>query len=391
MIRRFYTYLTTLFLVLPLLHSCVYPYTPEESELEERLPVFDGRIVIGDKAELNYSVVQPLMNDSNDLTGYTRRMYPATFPWWVEDEDGKRYEPGENSAQVDLSDTDHGKQYRLCAQWEGQIYASEWMSSPEGTPVVDDVEFIVPEDGEIVQVSATLHDMENGSGYVALSFEEAWEFHAEYRMDYEIDPVSWIIMDKSPTTVQNYWCWNYTGRSGEYVLDLTRTDGKMKDYTFYIFSRRDTRCHRKYSILVHLRSISEQEYRFMKNLDWTTSLGSGSGSTGNLFTPNPGEIPGNIRCLSDESRKAYGYVSISNSSSKRFFLNTSGIQMVPMVFTKLFIPEADPERYEALYNSNYRPVMDTFVDDVAGIGWGPLRCIDCVAAGGTLEKPDYWQ
>ena len=383
MLRIIYKYMVICLLLPAVASSCVYPYTPEVVDVEA-YPVFDGRIIIGDKAELNYSTLQPLMTDGTDLTGYTRQMYPANFPWWVEDQDGNRFEPGKETGQADLSATVPGKSYRLCAQWNGQTYTSDWLQSMDENPVLDKVDFAVSEFDDNVRVYVSFHDDGPSSGFVALSFDETWEFHAEYMMDYVVIPESWEVIDRRLSDVQNYWCWAHSKQTEEQVLDLNLTNGKMISYELTYFSRKSDRCHRKYSIQIYIRSISEQEYEFMKNL---TVQGSGSG--GSLFTPNPGEIPGNIRCTSDASAKAFGYVTISNSSSRRYFLDTADIRMVPKAHTSLLIPT--PEQYETLYNMNYRPVMDTFVDDVAGIGWGPYRCIDCVAAGGTLERPDYWQ
>ena len=53
-------------------------------------------------------------------------------------------------------------------------------------------------------------------------------------------------------------------------------------------------------------------------------------------------------------------------------------------------PENVKQMQELYYNASFRPVLEVETEDGSEIGWGPLSCIDCVAAGGTKEKPDFW-
>ena len=42
------------------------------------------------------------------------------------------------------------------------------------------------------------------------------------------------------------------------------------------------------------------------------------------------------------------------------------------------------------YEMDFRPVKYVVTDEDSFIGWGHLRCFDCIADGGTQVKPDFW-
>ena len=43
------------------------------------------------------------------------------------------------------------------------------------------------------------------------------------------------------------------------------------------------------------------------------------------------------------------------------------------------------------YEMGWHPVDDMMIDGINGVAWGPMRCMDCIAAGGTQERPDFWE
>jgi len=51
------------------------------------------------------------------------------------------------------------------------------------------------------------------------------------------------------------------------------------------------------------------------------------------------------------------------------------------------------EYYDMYYEAGYRPLeyTETPREGEGNYGWGPAQCFDCVAAGGTLTRPDFWE
>ena len=76
----------------------------------------------------------------------------------------------------------------------------------------------------------------------------------------------------------------------------------VSGYPLLSFPRTDNRNHRRYCVNVKARTLSPKTYRFLKNLQDISSGGD------NLFTPEPGEIAGNLHCESDPDRMVLGYV-----------------------------------------------------------------------------------
>jgi hypothetical protein len=152
---------------------------------------------------------------------------------------------------------------------------------------------------------------------------------------------------------------------------------------FNYFTRTNNRNHRRYSVLLIARNISEEEYRYRYNLQNNKEGGN------DIFTPNPGQMQGNIRCVSDETLPVMGYVAISHASTLRGWMDNSYYIATSPNEEKLIILE--PELYMDYYwKLEYRPVKNVNLEEGSGLGWGPARCVDCLYDGGTLEKPDFW-
>ena len=166
-------------------------------------------------------------------------------------------------------------------------------------------------------------------------------------------------------------------------------DNRMVSYPFHSFSRYSNRNHKLYSINVKAFTLSDKAYKYMNNLSVISNM------SGSLFSPNPGEMASNIRCETNPERRVEGYITASLATSSRAFLDSRYFLYASPATNYLFVPDRS---YKSLYYDGYYPVdMMTIrigegeeARDVTDIFWGPVRCIDCVAEGGTKQKPDYW-
>ena len=169
----------------------------------------------------------------------------------------------------------------------------------------------------------------------------------------------------------------------------------VKDFPLHSFSRYDDRNHRRYSIRVKARTIDKRTYDFLQHLEESTGAGD------NLFTPNPGEIPGNLRCETEPDRMVLGYVTVSTATTQRAYIGSQ------YLLTKERNPYAlrYPLQYGNLigenswrdyYNKGYMPLIPNTLpnsdpSEEGPYGWGEARCYDCFAAGGTQDVPDFWE
>ena len=369
--KRFSSIFSLLFLAL----SCIYPYEVQETYGDSVNVVVDGSIVVGKSADLTLG----LMNTKE--AGY---QYSSVRPdeWWVEDNQGTKYSPVSNTSRtVDLTSAPNDRAYRMVVKYSGRTYSSSFENCAE-PPVITGITF--DDSGYSVNCRVSLEEKSAGSGYVALSYEEMWKFHTQFMDSYFITETDqgWYVLARPEPDTTRYWCWRYSSSNSETLVDMTHLNGVAKDYRCYTFAKSSDRNHGFYHIKVHARSISEAEYRFRKNLE-TTVVGY------NLFTPNPGEIAGNLRCEEDESVRVFGYVTLSVLSSREAQLDDRYLYTIPRD-PEDFIEIKQKEIPYYYYDMNFRPLYEEPGEDMGvHIMWGPLRCVDCVADGGSLTQPSF--
>lgn len=345
--------------------SCLYNYNIPEIEEAENAMVFDGNIVIGNKATLSVFRLTPVNAKTSGAT-----VKPTS--WRVEDETGASYEAG-TSASVDLTGAPTDRAYRIVAECDGKTYSSQFQK-PLPAPGIESLTFSADDASVSCNISFSL-DPSQGR-YVALSFEEIWEFHADFVRVFDVDTVSWAVTELDYADLSHYYCWTHRKAELSAMVDLGSLDGKAVDYVVNLFPTTNSRNHRNYYLKVWARSINEQEYRFQSTL-------AGQDGGLNLFTPNPGEIAGNVVCDDDPSEYVYGYVSTSVSTSIEKHLDDRYLRKTNPNTASLITIE--PGSIQTFYTAGYWPV----VSEDNEYKWGLKRCVDCVLAGGTLEKPEF--
>ena len=386
--------------------ACIYPYTPDLEEAPEGVLAVDGDICIGDVSTVRLGSLTSLWPSEN--TPKSPNLLKANV--WVEDENGTKYpgkvETSEPSAHHDIifpgytepvdpsptftihtEDAPADRRYRLCVEALDERYVSEWCEI-DPAPVIRKIEFVCEPEDEEVTVAVSVDGGDGGTGYLQLSFSETWEFHAEYYPTYVVNTTTWGILPGTPAGYENYWCWTSADNHTVYPVDYTgMAENGVTAWPLTRFLRIDNRNHRNYCIRVKAKTLSEASYRFLKNLEQNTDGGD------NLFTPTPGEIAGNLRCESNPERMVLGYVTIGKTVWKRAFLDSRYYRNHAPSLSGICYPLE--HAYSELYYHGYLPLFEnTNVNrdpEVEGeYGWGAQRCWDCVAAGGTKEKPDFW-
>ena len=373
--------------VMALAFSCVYPYDPvlEEKDLDSIL-VVEGNIVVGGTSTVRLSSVLPIS------WGYgSYRIILGTAV--IEDDQGKVYQPlqpqGQQNFTFNMQDASPDRKYRLKVDVAGDVYISDWVE-PIAPPVVEDISFSC--DNTNVQVAVTLEGGEDASGYVGISYDETWEFHADFACEYLIDTVKWELIDvvKSGQEYPNYWCWQSASMTGMILLDISEMEGgKAVDAPLFQFLRTNSRNHRKYSVNLHARTLPKDAYRYLKNMDDITTSGR------SLFTPNPGEMASNIACETDPSKKVVGYVNVMRETSFRGWMDDRFLKNKTPYYGEFELP--NQREFRSYYYNGFYPVAELTLPDpmtgdpVTGIYWAPRRCIDCVLEGGSKNKPDFWE
>lgn len=368
--KRFFSYILAIILA----GSCVYPLDIKTEEYSDETLVIDGSIVIGGQSIVTISTLMPVgsgyyapQNYVTDATvtvecdnGDVYNIDPAAAGLWRQ-----RYVINTAGAPGDCS-------YRLVVVHGGKTYASSWIK-PLKAPKITDVQFTADDENVVVSLDA---DARGGGGFAAVQFDEIWKFHAQYVRIFEIKPLEWTISTIQEPDLTYYECWRKRVGTQEKLIDYSYQDGIITAFPFTIFSRTNERNQYEYNILVKIRNLPEQEYRYMKQLNDANNI--------SLFSPEPGNTETNIVCESDASEKVFGYVSVSKQDC--YIAKLDGRYYIAQAPNGLVSVEADVEAYMYYYNAGFVPVN---VMNNGSIGWGTERCYNCVTDGGTLDKPSF--
>ncbi len=376
-----------------MLGSCIYPYTPELESDPERTLVVDGQILVGGISTFRLNYLTPLtswyslLHDSpqDGYNGYTSWIPFGTV--WVEDEEGNRYGMQENVPtnyfRIDTGNATLGKRYRAVVEVDGEHYTSSWLD-PNPAPVITDITFDADEYNVYVYVD--LDSGLEGSGYIGFLYEETWQFHSDFYPEYEVIPGSWTYRNtmESQFEYSYYWCYRTLNSQQIVLLDYSNFEGgQVKKFPIQVFPRTDSRNHKRYSINVKAFALSKEAFQYNKQMQEMSEIG------GDLFSPDPGALQGNLTCESNPDKDVLGMVLAGDVTSKRAFLYNTYLIRRPVSFDFVMVTQEEMPLY--YYDMNYRPVQETHTEELGTfIGWGPHRCINCVEAGGYQETPDFW-
>ena len=336
--------------------ACVYPYKADLSSPEQPILVVEGNIVLGKDASL--SVLTMLTMKDKPGGSYTRA---NVQDWWVEDDAGTVYRSAAAGGKISLQQAPAGRGYRMRMCIDGKTYSTPFQQ-PLPPPEIQAIDFWA--DQENVYANISLQSGPESSGYAALSIEEVWAFHAQFKPDYDYRDGQYVALAADELSI-NYWCWRHWNQNTtEQYVDYSYNNGSVKDFVFHSFGREDERNHRDYNIKVRVRSLTRDEMVYLKNLDRKAAQGN------NLFSPNPGEVPGNVFCEDNPAEQVLGYVSVMDYTTATARLD------------KRYLVEKDydedqfrwvPPGLEQQYYEEYlwRPVRYYLPDDFEGrqMGW----------------------
>ncbi len=290
----------------------------------------------------------------------------------------------------DLPELDPNVSYFVTIKYQKDIYQST-PEQPISTPGIDSLECFQKDSLSNVEVLLTsaMPDDPNEIVYYSWDYSQTWEVRPlrttfiifepstgkiRYRMNDEVFPKrGWKKLEHSETVL--------TESTAHYA------DGRFSKYQLLDFTRNDIRVRWYYCVDVTQRAISKAEYEYemaCRQAGW---------EMGGLFSPQPSDMPTNIRCLTS-SKKVIGYVGCSqNVAKKRMYIDGTKISRE--------LPELGPgvKLYdlsnEAILNMQNNGNVLYEWDDGRDIHnplityWGSLPEFDVRLQGATVEKPDY--
>ena len=380
--------------------SCIYPFEPETPPVDRCL-VFEGNLVIGESSTMSVRLLQPLSGsiviatDTWNINGEAR----------VECTDGTvingvpRLRGSNEVAFIfNLTNASAKEAYRVWFTDDEtkKVYRSNWMKV-EKAPLIERIDF-VPDDKN-VKVRLTLTGPTDDTRYFCWTYTEDWEIHSDflplYLYRYGVDPynIRGLAYEEIQGEYDKYYCWNRASSKELFVADTRDLNSRtLPARQIAEFGRTTPRCQELYCISVTAYGISADRYAYIHHMNEVSNI------QGDLFSPNPSAMRGNLRCEQDSTELVLGYVGVCQTTMTRAFFEGTRYYTGRVDYSVRFFPnlsepleaESNEKGYDYFYMLDNRPLY--LVADENGdekMQWAPRRCVDCTVHG-TKNKPSYW-
>jgi len=375
--------------------GCITEYNAELPANDEQILVVEGNIVGNTDATFYLSKSFPL-----NSTSVPSESLDIDANLTVIGSDGYKSPPatslGKGAYQISIGELSDDVEYGLQIEYDGNTYQST-LSKPLQTPEIDSVSWVQPEKAGAISFRVSTHDDTEGAKFFIWNYVENWEISAYYYTTIFYNPVdSLFYLDSA---APSFYCWK-SNKSSSILVGSTESlnENKIINQQLYQGAPEDDRFSMLYCATVYQTAISKNAFDFYQNRKLLNE------EMGGLFTPQPSELRGNIICITESSKKAMGYVEVvKNTTLKRTFVNWRQITRPPVyslnnctTITKdsvqSYMNQNNINSYGDFYRLGYRPIsMDLFgYPEILPDEWASKPCADCVANGGSKNKPDFW-
>jgi hypothetical protein len=370
-------------LVLLTAASCKDPFDMELRSSDKSLLVVDGFLNKGAVSRFQLSRSIPL-TDRAQLKPELRAVLT------VEGKDNTTAAFTERSNGVyeaNLVNLEVGKDYRLRIRTaDGKEYLSDYVTV-KNNPPIDDVTWREEDNG--VRIYTSTHDPSNNTLYYRWDFEETWEIHSYFTSHYK-HIGGGVVVERDMATEDISVCWK-TAPSTTIVLASSAqlNADVIKDAPVTHIERRNEKLAHRYSILMKQYALSKEAYEYLQIMKKNTE------SIGTIFDPQPSEVTGNIRSVSDPEEQVVGFVYATSVQQKRMFISSRDLTGNGFMMSCLTI-EVPNNRSELLsaftsgyvpYEAKTHPLNPLIITDYYA---STAYCVDCTSRGGTTVRPSFW-
>ncbi len=275
---------------------------------------------------------------------------------------------------------DFSQSYQLFIRTsDGKEYASDTII-PKQSPTIDSLHWDLSHEG--LNISVTTHDPSANTRYYRWEYTETWE-HRSNNSSYIRYIGNGQFANRSPDQ-QISRCWTV-----DTLTDILvgSSESLKQDVIFQqpikFIPQGDGAIAWVYSVIVYQFALSKEGYEYWVNLKKNTEL------RGTLFDPQPSQVNGNMRCLSNPDEHVLGYVSAGSVTSQRLVILNKDLAYWNYVY-----PYTCPDPVEVPLSEADRYFSDTILYTPLSITLGAVsttnpECGDCRYQGGTNQQPAY--
>ncbi|MES2647210.1 MAG: DUF4249 domain-containing protein [Bacteroidota bacterium] len=279
------------------------------------------------------------------------------------------------------------QEYRLHIKIKaGKEYLSDYVAV-KASPVIDSLTWERTPEG--VETFVNAHDNLDATRYYLWDYVETWEFHSPYLkvLKYKNNTVEYIDSTTYGPDRSIMTCWS-SRSSTNILLGSTAKLNENKVYLPVCFVPKGSKdISVLYSINVRQFALSKEAFEFLEKMKKNTE------STGSIFDPQPSELKGNIRSVTDPNEPVIGFVNISSLQEKRLFIYNNQLpgwnHNYPCLRQEI---QNHPDSVKLAIDGGYFPtevnikLRETIVSFFVTAS---QVCYDCTLSG-TNVKPVFW-
>ena len=385
-----------IFILALLVNGCVSEFNAKLPSNDVQILIVDGSIIENTDATFYLSKSFPL--DSRSVSEENLNINAGLS---IIGSNGYKSQPainlGKGVYRISVGELDDNVEYGIQIEYNGDIYQST-LSKPLRTPEIDSISWAQPEKAGAVSFRVSTHDNTEEARFFIWNYIETWETAASFETTIFFDPENYRFYTTDPAPY--YYCWK-SNASNRFLIGSTESlsENRIINKQLYSCLPEDNRFIILYSVDVNQKAISKSAFEYYQNKIVLND------EMGGLFTPQPLELSGNITCITDPSKKVMGYVeAVKNTTQKRIFvfpseLTRSTISNYCYTITQdsltNLLNEMGGNYLDAYYELGLRPAVGRVNNMVTPpvitpTEWAPFTCTNCVANGGSKNKPDFW-
>lgn len=373
--------------------SCVEEFNAQLPDSETNLLVVDGNII--SDTTVVFTLGRTFSLNEEEFPEDYNQIYARVT---VKGSDGSSYSgkalgKGKYSVKIGTLSPEHT--YYVEIVWEEDIYTS----IPQHPLVTEDmtIRFVQPDpEGPVYIKYSTTSSTDNETSYYIWNYIEDWEIRTVYRSKAVFDPISGSIHEYADYPYDQGWVHQ---ESKEIHINSTGIfqENQITDKTLYTIENNDDRLSHLYSTIVTQRKITKSEYEYYQAKDRYIN------EMGGLFTPQPSQLPTNLRC-SNEKKQAIGYVGVNmNVCKKQLYIPTTKVNYIMDYICYEMDEEALIEQYKEtalggvtrkyIYSYGWSISSYVFLGIMMPeyVKWTQRKCVDCRAFGANPNaRPQFW-
>ena len=380
-----------------ILISCIEEYKPTNAiQAFESHLVIEGQILSGDETIVFISKTKPVNSIEQPETIRNADVILIGLNGYISQR--AIFDTENNRYVIPTYNLSEDTQYAIEVKLDGETYQSEYQPILS-TPEITEVNYLEQDNGISLRVSTKGTD-EDARHYM-WTYDEDWELHAEIDITQETngewmyDTTYYPLLSEEKNPYLYCWGHNESSQIHIYSTDELSTN-EVKEHEFLFIPIDDVRISYLYSILLKQACLSEKGYEYYRLMKSYTQESSG------LFAPAPGEVEGNVKCISNPRVKVSGYIMASHINTKRIFIYESDLQKITSQYTNCtpaygyeqsttvsggWVRDWEKEiKIAAAVVYNEKPGI---IDDSSIIY--SRTCVNCLATNkATKKRPDFW-